>query len=470
MSENKDSEPLSALVTSGTFPTMCNASQERLEDKYDLGPADSCPVCQVAVGRHRFLPPTVTAATPAVTSSTSSSFSSFQLGKNTTLPRWKVDHHHAKPFLDQVEHRFIADGVHKSVWPRLLLKAITNVNESSWVNNNIVEPGVDWATARILFTNHFEVYSYSELLQKDYERCKQGPKESVQLYSDRFMELVSQLRYDDDNELVILHFLEGLNNTTQGKIREHIRSVRRLQSSMQKSQGLSTSIGAVPLPLYDIKSLKEMVDIALDIDRSNQISTSTSTSSTSPSTSSPSSPTTTSSSSQKKFCANHPHMNSHTTAECKFPLVLKPLIQDHRQLPPLQPIPALLHSREDRLVCCIVVVDPSNVMLQYATVTISRTTPLVRVDLNGQHGLPPLFRRGQIHRHLLPRRSLLLLNRRIRLPPLPRPRQPPIQFVAMQSTSRQAVRPLHRLHRLLCQRTLFLFSRALSIAVSLQLL
>jgi hypothetical protein len=133
-----------------------------------------------------------------------------------------VDHQHAKPFLDQVEHRFVADGVHKSAWPGLLLKAIPNVNESSWVNNNIVQPGIDWTTARTLFTNHFEVYAYSELLHKDYERCKQGPKESVQSYSDRFMELVSQLRYDDNNELVILQFLEGLHNSTQGRIREHV--------------------------------------------------------------------------------------------------------------------------------------------------------------------------------------------------------------------------------------------------------
>ena len=49
---------------SGTL-AVCNASQEKLEDAYNLRAADLCPVCQAATGRHaRFLTPTA-AATPA---------------------------------------------------------------------------------------------------------------------------------------------------------------------------------------------------------------------------------------------------------------------------------------------------------------------------------------------------------------------------------------------------------------------
>jgi hypothetical protein len=147
----------------------------------------------------------------------------------------------------------------------------------------------------------------------------------------------------------------------------------------------------------------------------------------------------------------------------------KLLVQDHRQPPPLQAILALLHRREDQPLCYIRVGNPSNVM--YVMATILRTTPRVRVDLKGQHGLLPLFRPDRIHRHhRLPRRSPPRLNHRMRIPPLLRPPQPRLRFVAMQSILRQAVRPLHRLHHLLCQRTLSLYLRALSIAVSLQLL
>jgi hypothetical protein len=56
-------EPSSPVPASGTL-AVCNASQEKLEEKYDLGPAELCPVCQVAVGRHRFLPPTAAVTTP----------------------------------------------------------------------------------------------------------------------------------------------------------------------------------------------------------------------------------------------------------------------------------------------------------------------------------------------------------------------------------------------------------------------
>jgi hypothetical protein len=318
-SVSSSSSPLPASASS-----LCETDQETLREEYDLKSADPCPVCTLPIGRHLRRFSTLSASTAV---STASSHSSFQLGKNTVLPKWRVDHRHAKPFLDHVEHHFIADGVHKSVWPRLLLKAISNVNESSWVMKNIVEPGVDWTIARTLFINHFEVFSYTELLQKDYQQCKQGPKESVQLYCDRFMELISQLRYEDSTEQVILHFLEGLHNSTQGKIREHIRSMRRLQSSLQKMQGLSiaSETQSQVLPVYEIKSLMEMVDIALDIDRSNQISTSTLTSSSTSSLSSvpfinATSSTETLSSSQKKSCIHHPGATSHTTAECRTPL------------------------------------------------------------------------------------------------------------------------------------------------------
>lgn len=318
---------MSESVSSSSSPSpasassLCETDQETLRAEYDLKSADPCPVCTLPIGRH-----VRRSSTASTAVSSASSHSSFQLGKNTVLPKWRVDHRHAKPFLDQVEHRFIADGVLESAWPRLLLKAMSDVHESSWVNTNIVKPGVDWATARTIFVNHFEVYSYTELLQKDYEECKQGPKESVQLYCDRFMELVSQLCYEDTTDQVILHFLKGLHNSTQGRIREHIRSTRRMQSSLQKLQGLSLTSEnqSRVLPVYDIKSLREMVEIALDIDRSNQISTSTLGSSAGSSSSSGSSGNTpssteTSSSSQKKSCVHHPHSNNHTTAECRNP-------------------------------------------------------------------------------------------------------------------------------------------------------
>ena len=66
---------------------LCLASQEALQGgRYNLQLADDCPICHLAVGRHRFLPPAAVTALPASSPSTSSSRSSTELGKNVTLP------------------------------------------------------------------------------------------------------------------------------------------------------------------------------------------------------------------------------------------------------------------------------------------------------------------------------------------------------------------------------------------------
>ena len=139
---SSSSSSSSVLPSSSLF--LCETEQETLRDEYGVKAADPCPVCALPVGRHARRPTSLSALLDAAPLSTmmaavsSPSHSSSHLGKNTTLPKWKVDYHQAKPFLDKIEHLCLADGVDRSVWPRLLLKAIPNVHESSWVVNNIV--------------------------------------------------------------------------------------------------------------------------------------------------------------------------------------------------------------------------------------------------------------------------------------------------------------------------------------------
>ena len=304
---------------------LCLASQEALQGgRYNLQLADDCPICHLAVGRHRFLPPAAVTALPASSPSTSSSRSSTELGKNVTLPRWKVDYHHAKPFLDRIERLLVADNVTKDAWPRLLLKAIPNVTESAWVKLHIVDPGiqiVDWATARDLFTTRFEIRTWTQQSQQLYELCRQASKESVQDYSDRFMNHVTELRYEDNDQHVILHFQLGLYPSIQTKIRDRVHLWRDMQKQFSPSAMIGSLSGSAP---YEIKSLKEMIDLALNIERSAQVNSSMlgasggSSPSPSPSTGGVSAPTP-SPSSPKKSCVHHPKSTSHNTVDCKFP-------------------------------------------------------------------------------------------------------------------------------------------------------
>jgi len=299
-SEASSSSLSSSSSTSMSAPVLvlCETDQETLRSEYELRSADLCPVCTLPIGRHlrRPSPPTSSSAVSSV-----SSHSSSQLGKNTTLPRWKVDYHQAKPFLDKIEHLLLADGVDASVWPRLLLKAIPNVHESAWVVTNIVNAGVDWTRAKALFTSHFEVFSYSAQLKKEYALCKQRPKESVQIYSDRFMDLVTQLSYDDANELVIDHYIEGLLPHYNAEFLRQLGTIKLLKKDRD----------------FTFTSLKEVIDLTLSLERIDRAASGLNPSGPSLSSSSSSSSTTTQSTGVKKSCIHHPNTTYHSTEECR---------------------------------------------------------------------------------------------------------------------------------------------------------
>ena len=295
----------------------CNAMLDELRgEELQLKLIDLCPVCHVMVARHQRLP---LGTSPLPTGSSAYSRSSTQLGKNTTLPQWKLHGNvHAKPFLDKVEHLLLADDVDRKAWPRLLLKAVPNVHDSSWVKLNIVEANVDWSTARHLFTAQFEVLTWTEQSQQLYEQCRQGAREPVQEYSHRFMTCVTELQHEDDDQHVILHFQLGLIPSIQAKIRDRVHLYRDLQKQLSGfSNGSLTS--SAP---YTIQSLKQMTDLAINIERSAQVSSSMLASgapslSASPSTSAGSA-STPSSFGPKKSCIHHPNSNSHSTADCRL--------------------------------------------------------------------------------------------------------------------------------------------------------
>ena len=305
---------------------LCNASQDELKEE-GLKFSDLCPVCHIAVARHRCLPPAP--ATVVASPSTSTSRSSTELGKNVHLPRWKHPddgYFHAKPFLDRIEHLFVADNVDESAWPRLLLKAIPNVTESAWVKLNIVDKKVNWTTARTLFNDHFEVQTWTEQSQQLYEQCRQGVRQSVQDYADRFMSYVTELGYQDDNQLVIQHFQLGLIPSIQAKIRDRVLLLRDMQNQLSDLSLLSLSISqSTP---YTIRSLKKMIELAVNIERSAQVSSAiqsgsasgvaTSSSSSSTNGGSASSSSKSDASTPDKSCIYHPG-KSHSTAECRNP-------------------------------------------------------------------------------------------------------------------------------------------------------
>jgi hypothetical protein len=220
-------------------------------------------------------------------------------------------------------------------WPRLLLKAIPNVNESAWVRLNIIDKKVDWPTAKALFTARVEIRTWTEQSQQLYEQCRQASRESVQDYSDRFMNLVTELGYVDDDRHVTLHFQLGLIPSIQAKIRDRVHLYRDLQKQQLSGLAIGPLIQSTP---YDIKSLKEMTDLAINMERSALVSSSmlaasgvsSPSASTSTSEESLSTPSlfTPSQSTVSPSCIHHPNSTSHTTADCR-----KPGIRENENIP-----------------------------------------------------------------------------------------------------------------------------------------
>ena len=174
-----------------------------------------CPECNVKVAFHSRQP----ASPPSPQSKPSSSHRD---GSKSVLPKWKADGTTVRSFLERVERTLIADLVDKSHWPRLLLKTVDSNDEGRWIHNNIVSAGVDWNKAKELFSSHFEVFSITEQLRREYEAIKQPPKERVQHYGDRYSSLVEQLGYKDDDPLVIQHFIA---NFTRDFYAQYMRSI-----------------------------------------------------------------------------------------------------------------------------------------------------------------------------------------------------------------------------------------------------
>jgi hypothetical protein len=131
-------------------------TQEKIVTKFKLSELDPCPLCQVAIGYH------VSTPTDIISSVSGIGEKAGKDGSKSTLPIWKKDHHQVKPLLDRVEQILTADSVDKKYWTRCLVKIVSSPTDGNWILRNIVEAKVTWEEARKLFSEHFELFTYSE--------------------------------------------------------------------------------------------------------------------------------------------------------------------------------------------------------------------------------------------------------------------------------------------------------------------
>jgi RNase H-like domain found in reverse transcriptase/Integrase core domain/Reverse transcriptase (RNA-dependent DNA polymerase)/Integrase zinc binding domain/Chromo (CHRromatin Organisation MOdifier) domain/Retrotransposon gag protein/Aspartyl protease len=280
----------------------CEIYMEDLMKEHQLKITDRCMVCNVLVGFHQHR---------SNGNNNSDSKAGKKDGTKSILPKWNSNKS-VKPFLDKMERILEADLVDQSHWPRLLMKA-TDGYDSKWVKHNIVDEQLNWSEARKAFINHFEKYEYQLHLMNDYEEIRQGKHESTQRYADRFEQLAEELHLDNNNELAIQHFIQGLNQRNNMELRKHLTTLE-----------LSTDIS-------DIKgSLKSMMDLAIKLDAINASCSANSSSyithhssgnnnSNGGHSKDHNNKENSNAKRQKKYCKFHPHVSSHNTADCRYP-------------------------------------------------------------------------------------------------------------------------------------------------------
>ena len=253
--------------------------------------SDPCPNCKLLVAKH-----------PLRDESSSSS------GKNASVqrphkatykdsdvirecPKWSSKSI-AEVFLKQVELKFTIFGVPASEWNRLLccLFDAKDYDDCIWIRENIMDKSLPWCETKTAFIKHFRNSDYMITLTAQYNHIKQSHDESVQHYSNRFKNLVSQLNYRSEDVTVVNHYIAHLKQSVHDKLIDQLMHIQ-----------ISTNN-----PDYRFTSLQDAIDKSIIVDvaekNAHQLAS-----------------VNTGSAAKKKalHCDNHPNATNHTTAECK---------------------------------------------------------------------------------------------------------------------------------------------------------
>jgi hypothetical protein len=315
-----------------TMKDLLNLHQDYddFKDHTALTPLSTCPICQVMVGKHKFTRSAAIriaddfpdnhsvhthpaadqpdddddfnqaqVALSSVRSNPPRDFSRQFDKALSRIPPWSKNHTHAsgcREFLEGVEYALEIFGVPQDQWYRILPLVFEKGDYASarYVKTHITGPhpiSLDWDEAKSLFTSHFQRADFIQVIERDFGSCRQRPRESVQLYADRFMSYCEDLNIEDTSTQAISKFTNGLLDTMRKKY-------NNLVAMMEMS----------PHGAPFVKSLSTVVKACVKLDVADGSSADSFTHSTSTSTSK----------SNKLYCKFHPTSSTHSTADCRF--------------------------------------------------------------------------------------------------------------------------------------------------------
>ena len=286
--------------------TACSSSIEELRLDYNLRVGDPCPVCSVRVGLH-CRSGSATSSSAANVSSSSAASILMKLRSNKLLPAWDSRTSICRVFLADVKRCLSMSGIADREWFRAFAFTVSERHSSEWVDINITQAQPSFDHACSLFKSHFESASADVAVAQELDSCYQQPKESVQLFADRFLDIVSRAGLDYTNSLVLRQFIH--------KLTPHMRS--------KYFTALETK--TLMEPKFRITSLNQLADFVIRLDVLNQARQAAMQQFVPPSFSTKSDHRRDGSAhhngsvtAKTISCSFHPNFSTHSTSECRL--------------------------------------------------------------------------------------------------------------------------------------------------------
>jgi hypothetical protein len=229
---------------------LCNTLYNEFKETYNLGLHELCPSCKNIGAFHNRSEPiisTTSVSSSTITSSTSVTNSFIKIQK--LLPKFNKSD--CREFLKQIERRLkFCDTIPQEKWILVFMYIEMNSSEASWIEKNIINEQLDWNEAKDKFISHFQRADHRVQLRSKYDNIKQTNKESVQDYSDRFIDLCEELNRPNNDPLVIDHYIKHLQIDIQKKFRERLTTVRIEKNNLD----------------FEFESLKQVINICIAYD------------------------------------------------------------------------------------------------------------------------------------------------------------------------------------------------------------
>ena len=287
---------------------QCSTYREEFATDFatlNLTASDPCPLCQVLVGFHPRSPQvaTVSSSSHQVLNPIAQAF----IKLSAQIPSWSKGED-CKSFLKKLEIILSNSGIPQDSWKKGFIYAIKDQTTLDWVNTNIVNTLSTWDVAKATFTKHFQRAEYSALILRKYDNLRQARDETVQSYSDRFLEVMNEMgraNYDTDF-LVINHFVKNLQSHIREKFENHLAD-KRADANDITFQYTSLNDIISRCIVYDVAG---RTTIATNSQRNHNPSNSNSNDSEKKSAV----PAT----GKKLFCETHGHC-AHSTKDCRNP-------------------------------------------------------------------------------------------------------------------------------------------------------